>query len=72
MHFDIAVDFVRRSTFDVQPMLDTLYAVALLVEEFSAAQFAWLAIAPAAKLLELGEVLAADRDARSLPGAEGS
>ena len=39
-----------------------LYAAALLAEEFSAAHYAWLAIAPAAKLLELGEALVAAGD----------
>lgn len=34
------------------------YEDALLTEEFSAAQYVWLATAPAAKLLELGEALA--------------
>lgn len=35
------------------------YADALLAEEFSAAQYVWLATAPAAKLVELGEALVA-------------
>lgn len=42
-----------------------------LAEEFSAAHYAWIVQAPAAKLIEAGEAVAADHVNRSRPGWTG-